>query len=506
MKSKKTSKRTINKVAINKYNLASFILISRYTNDYEIMKDYVIKGLNDNSINVLEKRLLEILSELDISLTAPSLIHQPKSIGKVYKHMSKHGHISKQYDTLELQFAGGVFYIRYASIERMKNSSTSSKEILFMHCISSLHSYKTFPLSSTYNNLMEYKFILCQIINDIKENGIKHAYDSDVQLLIEELEYELTHFSGSTSKSIRKTILNTISGGNYIKYKKINNEYTAYRNDFYNIIRNNIKELTGSNRIDNVFPADIVFIKKGFEHKIIEMLSATYKTKEEQSLEFYNYFMNIQDYDNGLRLPIIGISLKQEIACAGKGKSAVGKDGNLTVVEQNLSINKMLDLIYLNRLFLKNLNIPDVSYKIYGKMNEFENTLYTVDKLSATKLVSYIFKDKNTYSDVVEYIETIITTCAGLGKNPAYSKIIMNERGSYEKVKCVNYERNYKLRISKSSKIEIIDKNSSNVIDIMFLIDSIDQFSGKQISVPVKLEIRTNNSKSKQSTVELKYL
>jgi len=506
MTTKKVSTKKINTYATRNYNLITHMLLTKYSEDYEIMQNYAIKGLNDKSINILEKRIAEIMCELDISLIS-SMIHPPKTSENHNKYLSKHGHISHEYFTLELQFCGGVFYIRHASIERMKNSSTSSKEILFMHCILSLHKYKTFSISSKHNNLMDYKYTLCQLINDIKENGIKNAYLSDIDVLIEELEYELRNFTGASNKSMRKTILNAMSGGNYIKRKKVNNEYTPYRNDAYNIIRAKIGEITKSKRVDNVYPVDVIFIKNGFENIINTIIEDINKLPiDEQIIEFYKYFMNMEDYDNGIRLPFLGISLKQQIACAGKGKSAVGKLGNLTEYEKNLSTAEALKLIYEKRLMMANLNISGISYKIYGKMDEFENTICTIDKLSAAKLVTYMLSYKATYDEIVEYIETVIATCAGVGQNPPYSKIIMSEHGLYEKVKCVNYEKNYRLKISKSAKIEIVDKNSSNVIDIIFSIDIIDQFTGKIIQSPAKLEIRTNNSGSKQSTVELKYI
>ena len=71
--------------------------------------------------------------------------------------------------------------------------------------------------------------------------------------------------------------------------------------------------------------------------------------------------------------------------------------------------------------------------------------------------------------------------------------------------KIIDYEKDYSIKLSPYHPIEIIDKNSSNSIDIIFFIEDIDKKTGKPKTTKVKIELRTNGL-SIQSVVELKYL
>jgi hypothetical protein len=477
-------------------------LVKNYPHLWQSTEPSVIKNVGMVDMNLLIEKIYEGITCLGIESSSRIIVHAPVSSFSERFDEGVVGHKSQKHNTIEVELNGKRYFIKYSSGSSLNGLSTLTKESLVIYFANSKIEYQNFKITCNPNFISMYHNLLQRLIKDITKERIFGVPDCDVEDLLIELKNELMNDLIDPNRNVVKTIFNAMAGGNYLA-KNLPRGYSLRRDKYFDEIREFIGYLNNSKRVDNFCPMDIVAIKNGFETKLTYILSLIKENPyiANQKETFNALCASSEDIKHSEK-PIWCISLKQEVAAGGKGKSAIGKGGNLLKDHQTLPANLQIKLIEAIRTKLSLMKNKGFTFNVLGDMDKLESKNTIINKLSAITLLNHIMCSDAFYT---HKLEQIVSMCAGLGKNPPFTKMILNEKGDHSKVECLDYSENYIIKLSKYHPIDIVDKNSSNSIDINFFVEDTDSKTGKPKTSKVKIELRTNGL-SVQSTVELKYL
>jgi len=474
------------------------ILINYLTTTYpQIWKSSnpaILTNIGLATLDFLLEKIDEAIQITGIQSYSRPIPHKPVfSIGEK-KVNGIIGRKSSKHFSIELDLNGKRYFIKHSSGSSINGMETSSKENLLIFFAHNRSEYRPIKTSFNKNFIDDNMSLMKRMLNDMKNNGIKGMPTCSLEELMIELTNEIQNENIDTNKNFLKSILNHMAGGNSLTNSGLITEKTLYRDKPLKMVRDMLSIVYGIKRIDNCFPIDILGVQNGFDlqQNITNIFN---ESNKEEKINMINLlFVDMNDTSTFNR-PLLGISLKQEKARGGKGKDAVGKDGNISKEEMNLSYEDKKILVLYYRQKFNNIALPNIKYNMIGSIDKFENKDTITNKLAALKLTHYVIEkymcDKKT-------LEDIVNVCAGLGLNPSYIKMKLDEKGNDKNVEYVKYKAGDRIKISDYCPIEIRDKNSSSLIDIIFNIEHNNEIS------QAKLELRTNGSA--QCMVELIYI
>lgn len=479
-----------------------FLLINYLTSTYPLVwrstNPKVLTNIGMASTDFLISKINETVVTLGLHSSNRPISHPPVYCTKDKKVNGVIGTKSSVYHTVEVELSGKRYFIKHSNGSSLNGMETVSKEMLFMFFAESNSEYQNFNMSFNRDFKRDSDNLLRRMISELSENKTLGVPKSSIDEVLVELKNELLSETIDQNKTFMKSVFNSMSGGNSLSKLGLTRGRTLHRDKYLKLTREFVGRLHNFSKrmLDNCFPIDSISIRNGFEDKIEETFKniEMQENKGVQCKMLNDLFVDLNDPTTFDR-PLFGISLKQSKARVGKGKSAVGTGGNMTKEELSMNKDQLLSKIVEFRTKLTELKIDKMTYNLIGDIDGFENTDAAANKFAALKLTYHMLTSSD---DLNKYLENLLNTCAGLGNNPPYTKIVLDERGDDHKVKYVNYKASDKLSISPYSKITITDKNSSTMIVL-----NLDVVFNDEIS-RITIEIRTNGSD--QCTVELKDL
>lgn len=487
---------------LNSKTRNSFVqqFISNYANKYSTASSPDrVNNITKVSLDEFQQDIKDFLKSFkQYKKTGPIEVVEPgtkPNIAGLPSTIKKRGMYSGQFPTVELEINDDEIYIVLAGgVAGSNKTSTDFKESFVGY----------FFASGKFERITKdnYSDKIPDILEDIRRNGISGMSSKVVEDNIKTLSASEDSFNAGIAKSLN----NAISIAEYLassKYKK----WSIERSSLFSEVKSTGASVTGL-LADKWNPSDIFLIKPGGEKTIREALTkATSEANEELAVGHLNSIF-VNEWGETTN-PILGISLKEQNAQAGKAKSFLKsmqrQEGtelesyNLTAAEDNLKLKEYYDLIdemrtkvgkrakQLQKYFTYS---PDKNFQKEHKSKDFN---YTRAKYAALKLLYYLMENTTPSKNI--FIE-VASFGLSLGKNPTFFKLIGSEKGAAHEPEQFPAQSGVELA-DENNLIEIIDKNSAKGVNIEYKVKFKDNI------YQVVLMIRTNISGSSTVTLEI---
>lgn len=440
-----------------------------------------------------------IESHSEYTLTGPVTTIEPgekPNIAGLPSSVTKRGAYSGKFTTIEFEVNDDEIYMILAGgSQDSAKTSTDFKESFVNYYFK----------NKGYGRIDKENYIekIAEILKNLKSNGIegtsKKVLDDNIKTLASSEE--------TFSPGIVKSLNNAMSIGEYLansKYSKWNIE----RDKIFDKVKSAGAKVSGLYS-DKWNPSDIFLVKPGTESSInTETAKALAEPNEELALGYINgIFVNTWgDTSN----QILGISLKEQNAQAGKAKSFLKsmkrREGteldsyNLTKKEDSLKIAQYYKEIgnFRNKIASQVKKHSDyftytVDKDAFQKNNKAKVYDYTRAKYAALKMMYYLLE--NTTAEKNIFI-SIASFGLSLGKNPTFFKLIGASKGAIHEPEAFPAQSGVEI-IDDNKLINIIDKNTAKGLNIDYKVKFKDEV------YQVVLMIRTNTSGISTVTLEI---
>ena len=379
-----------------------------------------------------------------------------------------------------------------------KQTSTHFKEILACYFVKT----KNHDIVTKENWSERIDFI----INELKSN-ISGLFVDPTQLQAE-LSF-LDNNSEDYNVGIRDAINNALSAGASIASKYSN--WNVHRDNFFDEVKSAGSSASGLHP-DKWCPMDIMLVRPGSNGEIKKAINASMSASE--TIEKLGLINNIFEKDWGAqKLPIVGISLKEQKAQGGKAKGALPQSGteidqyNITNQEvgqwkKDPSVTVQMVDQYRQEIHKLVSSSKDLfssdkrngKFELWADRKDAESKK-ALDKYGASKMALYLMnkaKSENIFLRLVQY-------GMSLGSNPAFFKVIGDKKGGNAYIDNFPPEGGVNF-YEPREPIEVYEVSSYAGIDFSYKV----VFKGDVYQVVCAC--RANSKSSVQVTLELKKL
>lgn len=458
-------------------------LCDQFPKKYTFKTGARIENRGRVSWDELIKDIKTIVDEYSLDVDLASI--QVKSLKK------SEGGISDQFPTLFFNIDGKDHRVKFSGAgtgEQLSKTPTVFKEGLVCFFYSTQEPYESFSKRSPKEKEAGYNNLIHAMIKDISANGIQGINDKDKTKILDILKAEIA----KTNIDVLNAIFNALSIGNKLRLIEGSKfaKWEIYRDDFFNQIKSEAATGIGftSKASDKWNPMDILLVKPGMKKEILKRWAEA-KGIENKDLKLGKYnsiFLDSLDSKNKEGIAL-AISLKEEKAQAGKGKSYLDsietlKDKyNITKEEKSWPVKKLMDEIIrlrksVNSTIKKNKVSDLFLYKV-DPIEEFAKPESALSKYGSMKMLNYLMEkvtpEKNIFIDLAGY-------SLSLGKNPTFFKFVGDKDGNPEAVQIHKFEAKggislfditkYKTFDNYDGKIWIRDSNNNAGVQITYYI------------------------------------
>jgi hypothetical protein len=464
----------------------------KYPAKYKYSTGKRIENIAKTSDDQFVKDFTEVSDEFNLDL-------DKSSMRLVYP--GQPGAVSGKFPGLLYTLDGNKYGVKYSGVSsggQMTQTPTVFKEGLVVYFFQTEEEYEPFKkIGKEEEKKANYFNTIEKIVKDITDNRIKGMDEKDTDYILRTLTQEGDKYNLLFVNSI----FNAMSIGKKLKETNFS-DWEIYRDKFFTDIKKEAAKGIGfaANAVDKWNPMDMMLVKPGKKQEILDRWTeAAQKETEQLKLGDYNNIFADDLETENQNILALAISLKEQTAQGGKGKSYISKHEtvsdryNLTKEEQTWTPERfMTEIINQRNKIPTNISklkeADSFNYRLEGTVEGFSDSTAAKAKYGSLKMLNYLLEkvaEDNMFISLAAY-------SLSLGQNPAFFKFQGNKDGDPNKVKIHKFPQNGGVSLYNKAyedydgKIFIKDGNNNAGLEIKYYIVT------AEILYSVVIQIRVN--------------